>query len=183
MRRNLVLTAALTSSLFLMPLAIAPASAGPGSSNLKSDFPTPGSAVELVRNGGEGGGNGGGGGGPTGHSSGGPAMAADHANGPAMGHGRTGSTTGKMNGGPKYAGKSGLGGVYDSGGSRQSANRRGGQYASHDDHGRDRHDGNHRGHGHFVGGVWVYDAGSYASTDCFWMRQRAIATGSPYLVE
>jgi hypothetical protein len=39
----------------------------------------------------------------------------------------------------------------------------------------------HHRHGHFVNGVFVFDVGpGYAYNDCWWLRRRALATGSPY---
>jgi hypothetical protein len=44
----------------------------------------------------------------------------------------------------------------------------------------DRDDFHHR-HGHFVNGVFVFDVGpGYAYNDCWWLKRRALATGSPY---
>jgi hypothetical protein len=47
------------------------------------------------------------------------------------------------------------------------------------DHDRDHRHGRH---GHFVGGVWVWDyyPGYYAYDDCYYLRRQAIITGSPY---
>jgi hypothetical protein len=58
--------------------------------------------------------------------------------------------------------------------------REGGRFAGD----RDRDDRNfhfrHGRHGHFVGGVWVWDYGLYAYNDCGWLRHQAIISGSPY---
>jgi hypothetical protein len=193
--------AALAGGLLLLPAAHEPASATSAPLNLKNvvDTTTPGS-VELVR---QGGGRGGGGGG--GH--GGGFSGGGGGGGKAIGGGGGRGSMARAGGGPRVgAGPRGGGRAYtgprssaardfDRSGPRAGRDYRGdrGRYADHNrgdhrryaDRGRDHK--NVQRHRVWRNGawVWVYGPGYYAydyayGGDCYWLRQQAYATGSPY---
>lgn len=202
MRAPMAAMAALAGGLLFLPVIQGPASSAP--INLKSFGSTSGSIILVGHGGGGGGGGfGGGGGGHMGGGGGGPAfsggggrMGGGGGNFASRGGGggggnfaaRSGHMNSHMNAGPRFATRdfnhSGPNGRH---GNPQALNNRS---RGHDHGDRNRHfaerdhDRNHDHFRHrvFRNGVWVWVYGPdyYSYNDCWWLRQRAYATGSPY---
>ena len=183
MRATMAAAAALAGGLFLLATAHGPASAMSAPINLKNIIGTIPGSVELAGHGGGGGGGG--------HSGGG--------GGPRVGNGpRGGGNFANRSGGRNYSGPHSYAGRNFDRSPRASRNYSGdrGRYADHNrgDHrryaerGRDNNHNNHNNrHRVFRNGAWVwiygpdyyYDDYAYGG-DCYWLRQQAYATGSPY---
>lgn len=210
MRATMAVATALAGGLFLLATAHGPASATSIPINLKNVLgtTTPGS-LELVRQGGGGGGGGGHGGGGGGHGGGGgghysgggggggPAIRG--GGGPRVGAGPRGGGRhfSGRSGGRAYSGPRSAARDFDRSGPRAGRDYRGdrGRYADRNrgdhrryaDRGRD-HDNHHGRHRVWRNGawVWLYGPGYYAydnyayGDNCYWLRQQAYATGSPY---
>lgn len=171
---------------------------------------TPGSVELVRQGGGGGGGHsgGGGGGGFSGGGGGGKAIGGGGGRGGGMARGGgggprvdagprgggnlAGRSGGRDYGGRAYSGPRSAARDFDRSGPRAGRDYRGdrGRYADRNrddnrryaDRGRDH---NHHGDRHrvFRNGVWVWVYGPdyYAyGDDCYWLRQQAYATGSPY---
>jgi len=162
----------------------------------------PGNGITLVAH--QGGGGGGGGGGGHGHGGGmsaggggGGAVARGGGGGPNLGGGpRHSGRAFSQGGGPRsYAGRdfnhSGPKGDIRRGNTQAFNRDRDHGDRNHGDRNRrfaerdhDRnHDFDHRGrHRVFRNGVWVWVYGPdyYSYNDCWWLRERALATGNPY---
>jgi hypothetical protein len=210
MRTKVAVLALLGAPLLFMSLAHGPALAAPAPGVVNAvGSGTPDASLVLVRSGSGGGGGhfsggGMGGGGGMGHMGGG---GMGHIGGGSMGHigaGGMSHIAGHVGGGLVYGGGrhfAGTGsGVY------HGHAYAGPRYANRDDlgarHGRygNHYDNRHyaeRGHdhGHYYrhrvyrngAWVWVYGPGYYYGPDyyayggeCYWLRQQAYATGSPY---
>jgi hypothetical protein len=198
--------AALAGGLLLLPVAQGPASAGSAPINLKNVIGDTPSSVELVRQGGGGGGGGGDGGG--GHASGGGGGGKAFSGGGGGGRGlsrggggprvgagpRGGSRQFSSRGGSRqfagrpggrdFSGRKSLA-ARDLDRSRPKGDRDGrrGRQAFDRDRHHDRGDHHGKRHRVFRNGVWIWVYGDdyYAYGDnCYWLRQQAYATGSPY---
>jgi hypothetical protein len=207
MRATMAAVAALAGGLFLLATAHGPASATSVPINLKNVIGTTPGSVELVRQGGGGGGGGGGGhGGGGGRYSGGggggggAAIRGGGGGGPRVGAGpRGGGNFANRSGGRNYSGqrsyagrnidRSGPRASRDYGGDRgRYADRNRGDHRRYAERGRDNNHNNHNyRHRVWRNGAWVwiygpdyyYDNYAYGG-DCYWLRQQAYATGSPY---
>jgi hypothetical protein len=201
MAKSIVAVTALAGSLLFMPLALGSAIAAGVPGGMKNMVTTSPGPIQLVGHGGGGGGGGSGGfaggGGGHGGGGGGPGIGGGHM---AMGSGSSGPSlgAGPRGGGREFAGRGGGGGGgggdfngprshagrdFDRSGSRGDRDfRNGHREAFNRDHGHDHDQFNGR-HRVFRNGVWVWVYGSdyYAYGDnCYWLRQQAMATGSPY---
>lgn len=191
MTKSIVAATAFAGSLLLVPLALGPANAG--ALDGMKDLAAP-QAVHLVGHGGGGGGGGGFSGG-GGHGAGGigggggPAIGAGGGGHASIGGGGRSFSGGHMasrdfggHGGADVGGRHSYAARdFDRGGQRGDRDFRHGHTAMNRDHDHD-HDFHHGRHGHFVGGVWVWDYGPgyYAGDDCYWLERRAETTGSRY---
>ena len=196
MRATMAAADALAGGLFLLATARGPASATSVPIDLKNVVGTTPGSVELVRQGGGGGGGGhghyGGGGG------GGGAAIRGGGGGPRVGAGpRGGGNFANRSGDRTYSGqRSYAGRSIDRSGPRASrdysgdhgryADRYRGDHRRYAERGRDNNHNNYR-HRVWRNGAWVsiygpdyyYDNYAYGG-DCYWLRQQAYATGSPY---
>ena len=201
MRATMAAVAALAGGLFLLATH-GPASATSVPINLKNVIGTTPGSVELVRQGGGGGGGGHGGGGGRysggGGGGGGAAIRGGGGGGPRVGAGpRGGGNFANRSGGRNYTGqRSYAGRNIDRSGPRASrdysgdrgryADRNRGDHRRYAERGRDNNHNNYR-HRVWRNGAWVwiygpdyyYDNYAYGG-DCYWLRQQAYATGSPY---
>jgi hypothetical protein len=199
MRATMAAAAALAGGLFLLATAHGPASATSVPIDLKNVIGTTPGSIVLVGGGGRGGG-GGGGGHFSGGGGGGGAAIRGGGGGPRFGAGpRGGGSYANRSGGRNYGQRSYAGRSIDRSGPRANrdysgdrgryADRNRGDHRRYAERGRDNNHNNHNNYRHRVwrNGAWVwiygpdyyYDDYAYGG-DCFWLRQQAYATGSPY---
>lgn len=188
MRKSLVATTALASSLVFMSFAMGSAAATPAPAGMKNVITTTADGIELVRQGGGGGGGGGGHGGGGGGGHGGGGDGGGHLSGGGGdgggGHARGGDGGGHAlkggdGGGPKGGHLSRGGGDRDGKGSGRHAG--GGDWKGDWKGGGKHHHGKHgKNFRHFGSDIFVYGGGGYGYNDCGWLRRQAVITGSPY---
>jgi hypothetical protein len=193
MRKSLVATTALASSLVFMSFAMGSAAATPAPAAMKNVITTTADGIELVRQGGGGGGGGRGGGGGGGHGGGG---GGGHGGG---GDGGGGHMSGGGDGGGGHARGGGDGGHALKGGDGGGGGPKGGHVSrgggDRDGKGSGRHAGggdwkgdwkgggkhhHHKNFRRFGSDIFVYGGGGYGYNDCGWLRRQAVITGSPY---